>query len=63
MCGIVGYVGKHNAQQVIIQGLEKLEYQRLRFIGYCGNRQERYAERKVQRQTFGFVRLSQRSPF
>ena len=26
MCGIVGYVGKHNAQQVIIQGLEKLEY-------------------------------------
>ena len=26
MCGIVGYVGKSNAQQVIIQGLEKLEY-------------------------------------
>lgn len=26
MCGIVGYVGKRNAQQVIISGLEKLEY-------------------------------------
>ncbi len=26
MCGIVGYVGHSNAQQVIIQGLEKLEY-------------------------------------
>lgn len=26
MCGIVGYVGKGNAQEVIIQGLEKLEY-------------------------------------
>lgn len=26
MCGIVGYVGKKNAQKVILQGLEKLEY-------------------------------------
>ena len=26
MCGIVGYVGKKNAQEVILQGLEKLEY-------------------------------------
>ena len=26
MCGIVGYVGKKNAQDVILQGLEKLEY-------------------------------------
>ncbi len=26
MCGIVGYVGKLNAQNVIISGLEKLEY-------------------------------------
>ena len=26
MCGIVGYVGHSNAQQVIISGLEKLEY-------------------------------------
>lgn len=26
MCGIVGYVGKSNAQKVIISGLEKLEY-------------------------------------
>jgi glucosamine--fructose-6-phosphate aminotransferase (isomerizing) len=26
MCGIVGYVGDRNAQQVIISGLEKLEY-------------------------------------
>ncbi len=26
MCGIVGYVGKKSAQDVILQGLEKLEY-------------------------------------
>lgn len=26
MCGIVGYVGKHNALNVLINGLEKLEY-------------------------------------
>jgi len=26
MCGIVGYVGKESAQEVILQGLEKLEY-------------------------------------
>lgn len=26
MCGIVGYIGHRNAQEVILQGLEKLEY-------------------------------------
>ena len=26
MCGIVGYVGMHSAQQVLLDGLEKLEY-------------------------------------
>lgn len=26
MCGIVGYIGKRNAQEVILQGLERLEY-------------------------------------
>ena len=26
MCGIVGYVGKDNAKDVIIDGLKKLEY-------------------------------------
>ncbi len=26
MCGIVGYVGKGNAQEIILDGLEKLEY-------------------------------------
>lgn len=26
MCGIVGYVGNQNAQEVLLQGLEKLEY-------------------------------------
>ena len=26
MCGIVGYVGKRNALDVLLDGLEKLEY-------------------------------------
>ncbi|MFT6939507.1 MAG: glucosamine--fructose-6-phosphate aminotransferase (isomerizing), partial [Cyclobacteriaceae bacterium] len=26
MCGIVGYLGHRNAQEVIIKGLERLEY-------------------------------------
>ena len=26
MCGIVGYVGKGNAKEIIIDGLKKLEY-------------------------------------
>ena len=26
MCGIIGYVGKNNALNVIIDGLERLEY-------------------------------------
>ena len=26
MCGIVGYIGKNDATEVILEGLEKLEY-------------------------------------
>ena len=26
MCGIVGYIGSQNAQDFVIDGLEKLEY-------------------------------------
>ena len=26
MCGIVGYIGKKNAIEILINGLEKLEY-------------------------------------
>ena len=26
MCGIVGYVGRRSAQDVLLDGLEKLEY-------------------------------------
>ena len=26
MCGIVGYIGKGDAKNVVLQGLEKLEY-------------------------------------
>lgn len=26
MCGIVGYVGQGNVQEVLLHGLEKLEY-------------------------------------
>ena len=26
MCGIVGYIGKHNAAPILLEGLSKLEY-------------------------------------
>ena len=26
MCGIVGYIGKRNAAEILLNGLEKLEY-------------------------------------
>lgn len=26
MCGVIGYIGKGNAQKIIIRGLEVLEY-------------------------------------
>ena len=33
MCGIVGYVGKRNAQDVLLDGLEKLEYRGYDSVG------------------------------
>ena len=33
MCGIVGYVGKRNAQNVLLDGLEKLEYRGYDSVG------------------------------
>lgn len=29
MCGIVGYIGYDNAKELLLKGLEKLEYKRL----------------------------------
>ena len=26
MCGIVGYIGKRNSQEILLEGLKKLEY-------------------------------------
>ena len=26
MCGIVGYIGSENAKEILLKGLEKLEY-------------------------------------
>ena len=26
MCGIVGYIGQHDAKEILLKGLEKLEY-------------------------------------
>ncbi|MDV2686892.1 glutamine--fructose-6-phosphate aminotransferase, partial [Alkalihalophilus lindianensis] len=26
MCGIVGYIGNHDAKEILLKGLEKLEY-------------------------------------
>ena len=42
MCGIVGYVGKRNAQNVLLDGLEKLELQALAESG-CGIGHTRWA--------------------
>ena len=36
MCGIVGYVGKNNAKDFLLEGLSKLEYRRIWFTSYKG---------------------------
>lgn len=49
MCGIVGYVGKRNAEEVIIDGLSKLEYRGYDSAGIAINQNEKtiaYAKKK-----------------
>ena len=57
MCGIVGYVGRQNAKEIIIDGLKRLEYRGYDSAGIalldgekisvkkCAGRIERLAER------------------
>jgi glucosamine--fructose-6-phosphate aminotransferase (isomerizing) len=35
MCGIIGYLGKRNAQKILIEGLKKLEYRGYDSAGIC----------------------------
>ena len=37
MCGIVGYIGDHQAGPVLVQSLEKLEYRGYDSAGVCTN--------------------------
>ena len=43
MCGIIGYVGKENAKDVIISGLKALEYR-----GYDSSGIAYYAKNKLK---------------
>ena len=48
MCGIVGYIGKNNAKDIIIDGLKRLEYRGYDSAGKkaCGrNRESRNSDR------------------
>ena len=35
MCGIVGYIGKHQAAPILLDGLSKLEYRGYDSAGLC----------------------------
>ncbi|CAK7034809.1 glutamine--fructose-6-phosphate transaminase (isomerizing) [Tissierella carlieri] len=48
MCGIVGYVGNKNAQEVILQGLEKLEYRGYDSSGIAVNGNEHIEYKKLK---------------
>ncbi|MDR7855176.1 glutamine--fructose-6-phosphate transaminase (isomerizing) [Tissierella sp.] len=48
MCGIVGYIGSKNAQEVILQGLEKLEYRGYDSSGIAINTKEKVKFEKLK---------------
>lgn len=48
MCGIVGYIGSKNAQEVILQGLEKLEYRGYDSSGIAVNGQGHIEFKKLK---------------
>jgi glucosamine--fructose-6-phosphate aminotransferase (isomerizing) len=48
MCGIVGYIGSRNAQEVILQGLEKLEYRGYDSSGIAINTNEKIKFEKLK---------------
>ncbi len=50
MCGIVAYVGKKNAQSLLLEGLKRLEYRGYDSAGICiGHKGELYTRRAVGR--------------
>ncbi|GIW67549.1 MAG: glutamine--fructose-6-phosphate aminotransferase [isomerizing] [Candidatus Parcubacteria bacterium] len=51
MCGIVGYLGKRNALEIILKGLEKLEYR-----GYDSCGIVVYGEKLILKKTVGMVK-------
>jgi len=46
MCGIIGYIGKKPAQEVILEGLRRLEYRGYDSAGLCINHDGRFELRK-----------------
>ena len=50
MCGIVAYVGKKNAQSLLLEGLKRLEYRGYDSAGICiGNSGKLHVRRAVGR--------------
>jgi glucosamine--fructose-6-phosphate aminotransferase (isomerizing) len=50
MCGIVAYVGKKNAQSLLVEGLKRLEYRGYDSAGICiGQGEQLHVRRSVGR--------------
>ena len=47
MCGIIGYIGHRNVQEVLLKGLETLEYRERTYSGKKKGRQSAGADAAV----------------
>ena len=62
MCGIVGYIGKHQAQPILLDGLKRLEYRGYDSAGIAVMEKQKIAVRKCAGRIAQLEQLTARQP-